>query len=790
MGRFLVSLHSDQYLAGYAFREYAASSLKSGHGFPQWNPFLTGGLPYVAAMHGDIFYPTFLLRMVLPTDAAMTWGFAIHLFLAGLFTFGFLRAYGIGFFGALIGGLAYMLSGPIAAYASPGHDGKLFVSALLPLTLWFLVRGVRDGRRWGWGALAITIGLAVLSPHPQLLQYLLLTSGAFALYLALSDAPDGTRLPRDVAFKRLGLALGAVILGGIIGAIQYLPVREYIPWSPRAGGKGWADAISYAMPPEELFNTIVPQFSGILDRYWGRNQLHWHSEYPGIVVLILAGAGLFAANARKSFRWFWGGAFVISLLWALGGSTPFFYIVYYLVPGTKYFRAPSTMMYVSMFAVAVFAALGAERILAGTQALTRKFTYGWAGAIVLVAILMAAGLPSAVAEAVTGSLANAGYPADFLSRMLDGARANQPEVIVGALRTTVFALATLALLWLAAERLEWRRRAAWLLIVLVALDLWSIERLYWIFSPPASQLYASDAAIDAMKAEDAREPGRVFVWDPLRTAAVRDPYFGTNPMQAYDGMMVHRLRSVTGYHGNELGRYEQLRDAAFESGAVMSPAFWRHENVRFLYTTIPDSLIPQLATQLHVPGAFTRMAGPVRNAAGSTVYAYRIPGPNPAAWVASTIVKGTDEQALATVLDARFDPSRAAIVDTGAAVQAAQPATVPPPALVQATVTRAQPDVIDVQLQGDVSNGNALVVSENFFPGWRVTVDGTPVTAVRANFNLIGVPLPAGARHVQLHFVDAAYQTGKIVTLNALAVAVAALIAGIVSDRRLRPVAA
>ena len=44
-------------------------------------------------MHGDIFYPTFLLRMVLPTDVAMTWGFIVHLFLAGLFTFGFLRAY-------------------------------------------------------------------------------------------------------------------------------------------------------------------------------------------------------------------------------------------------------------------------------------------------------------------------------------------------------------------------------------------------------------------------------------------------------------------------------------------------------------------------------------------------------------------------------------------------------------------------------------------------------------------------------------------------------------------------
>src|SRR5687768_3611378 len=124
-GGFLVNPNSDQYIAGYSFREFAAQSLRAGNGFPQWNPFQFGGMPYVAAMHGDIFYPTFLLRMIMPTDVAMTWGFIIHTMLAGLFTFGFLRAAGVRFHAAIIGGVAYLLSGSIASYASPGHDGKL-----------------------------------------------------------------------------------------------------------------------------------------------------------------------------------------------------------------------------------------------------------------------------------------------------------------------------------------------------------------------------------------------------------------------------------------------------------------------------------------------------------------------------------------------------------------------------------------------------------------------------------------------------------------------------------------
>src|SRR3954469_13777297 len=194
VGRFLVNPRSDQYIAGYAFREFGAATLRATGHFPLWNPYLFGGMPYIAAMHGDIFYPTFLLRMIMPTDAAMPWGFIIHIFLAGLFTYVFLRGIGYGFFGALVGGIAYMMSGQIASSVSPGHDGKLFVSALFPLALWMLYKGIREGKNWCWGGFALLVGLSILSPHPQLLQYMLLASGAYALFLAFCTL-DGIKFP-------------------------------------------------------------------------------------------------------------------------------------------------------------------------------------------------------------------------------------------------------------------------------------------------------------------------------------------------------------------------------------------------------------------------------------------------------------------------------------------------------------------------------------------------------------------------------------------------------------------
>jgi hypothetical protein len=772
-GLFLVSRHSDQYIAGYAFRDFAAQSLRAGHGIPQWDPYMFGGMPYVAAMHGDIFYPTALLRMLLPTDVAMTWGFIIHLFLAGLFTYGFLRAWGLSFIPSLVGGLSYMLSGPIASYASPGHDGKLFVSALLPLALWQLVRGMRDGRNWAWGAFAITVGLAVLSPHPQLLQYFLLTSGAFALFLALGTDSEGVRLDRRTAVRRLCFALGAVVVGMAIGAIQFLPVREYIDWSPRAGGKDYEFATRYSFPFVELLNTYVPQFTGILDKYWGPNGIHLHSEYLGGPMLLLASLA-FGGDARRRFRRFWLATGIVSFLWMLGGNTPFFQLIYAVVPGTKFFQAPSTIIYVFAFSVSVFAALGTERVLANR--ISRKVVLSWAAWGLAIALLGAAGILTSMARgAALSSAAGRGYDSNIASQFADQLTgANSTDLLLGSWRSFLF-LALVAGALLAYQRGKLPLRAlAVALVVLLGLDQLSIARKYWLFSPPARVLYATDPALELLKKEP--QPGRVVVLAASDSGlASPDPYYGIDSKGRGTGLWVHGIRSVTGYHGNELGRYQRLMNAqlAGNAPAVISPMFWRQENARYLYT---NALLPD--TQ------FKLLVGPVKNSAGSTVYLYRLPGDNPYAWVAAGLTKAPDSDVLPAVLDPRFDPHRLAVLSDTNPLQVPQITALPAPVAITTSTSNFAPGHATVALSAPSPQGAALVVSENYFPGWHALVDGKPQPVFRADYNLIGVPLPTGARTVELTFHDAAVDTGKGVTLFALLLAVAALAGGILTDRR------
>jgi hypothetical protein len=753
-GQFLVTSVSDQYKAGFAFREFAAAAMRAGDGVPQWNPYLFGGLPYVAGMHGDIFYPTFLLRLVLPTDVAMTWGFILHLFLCGVLTYGLLRRCGIAYWGALVGGAAYMMGGPVASLVSPGHDGKLYVSTLLPLTLWLLVAGVRDGRAWAWGALAITIGLGVLTPHPQLLQYLLICAGAFALYLALGGLRED-RMPTPLAVRRLAFALGAVVLGGLIGAIQFFPVRGYVEWSPRAGGRDYAYATSFSMPPEELLNAYLPQFSGILDAYWGRNGIHLHSEYLGVVALVLAGAaflGRATSRQERGFRLFWVGAFIIGTLWALGGHTPFFRLIYALVPGTKFFRAPDNTRFIASLAVAALAALGTHRIL--RRGATRGYAAGWAAVGVGIALL-----------AVGGGLTSVGIALAH-EQLAGQVRDNAPAVALGSLRSLAFVLATVGvMLAVRAGRLRPAAGGGFLAALLI-FDLWSIERLYWRFSPSASVLFAADPTIEYLRRQP--EPGRVLAIPLSDEMAPRDPFF------TGDALMVHRVRMALGYHGNELGRYQQLGGHAEGWNQIGNPNFWQLANVRYILSNVGD---------LPLPG--TRVvAGPARNAAGTPVWLHEFERAHPFAWVAPVIVKAPDDQVLPTVLNPQFDVRRAALFDAAAPVQGVALSALPEPSPVQVRTVAYAPGRIELELDRGAPEGSALVVSENYYPGWTATADGRPAIVGRADFVLIGVALPTGARRVALSFHDPRYRPGKATTLAAVVIALLLTAAGFLAERR------
>ena len=107
----------------------------------------------------------------------------------------------------------------------------------------------------------------------------------------------------------------------------------------------------------------------------------------------------------------------------------------------------------------------------------------------------------------------------------------------------------------------------------------------------------------------------------------------------------------------------------------------------------------------------------------------------------------------------------------------------PTPSTLHARVQRPTHSRISVELSAPAQEGNVLVVSENFYPGWQATIDGKPATAERADYTFIGVPLTAGARKVDLEFTSAASSKGKLITIVSVLLGLMLVVAGLVPRR-------
>lgn len=741
-GAFVAASYNDQYSTGYAFRVWAAHQWRTLGHVPLWNPEIYGGLPFVGGMHGDIFYPTAFLRLVLPTDVAMNLGFAVHYVLAGLFMYAFLRALRVSWTGAVIGGLAYQLTGVIGSYVSPGHDGKLFVSALLPLGALALTWAIRD-RRWeGYAVFALSVGLALLSPHPQMAQYFLVALGIYALHLSIAQPDARTAGERLLP---LGFALLAVGVGVGLAAIQYLPFYAYIPWSPRDAqvAHDFAWSATYALPWQHVPELFLSHFTGesFDGSYWGPNGIKLHSEYLGLPVLALAGLGAFDRERRREIYWIAGIA-ILFLLIAMGSATPFFRLWWSVVPFVKSTRAPGMALFVVAFAVAWLAGVGVARLERGEGKRFALIALVGGG---VAAALGAIGVIGAVAESLAGGVDQALGQVGRAS----AARAAQGVYRWGAVASGLSLAAAGAIVWARTHRRLPVAAGAWLLSLVVGADLWWNAKTFWNYSHAPTELFAPDPIKSYL-----REQPRPFrVW---------------NLLYPQSALMADNIAQWFGHHGNELHSFDVLHG---RQGLDLTFTESRNPVLADLYAA-NYIIVPSRAAPDSLPG-YESVLRDVPSSVGERATVFRRVPPVPYARLIPGGFRAEPEQIVATVRQPRFPARRVVLFDSSAAIDVpplSDSLAAPlPDSLVR--ITHWEPGAMDIEITGWPEDGPPtafLLVSENWYPDWRAQVDGTPTPAVKGDGALLSVPVPRDVRTVELRFVSDEYRTGKRMTWASL----------------------
>ena len=127
--------------------------------------------------------------------------------------------------------------------------------------------------------------------------------------------------------------------------------------------------------------------------------------------------------------------------------------------------------------------------------------------------------------------------------------------------------------------------------------------------------------------------------------------------------------------------------------------------------------------------------------------------------------------AIARVHAADFNPATTAILD------APPPCDLGPAPAAPGTaeIVSHEPTRWQIRTRNDASG--LLILAENAYPGWGVTVDGQPAAALTAYTSVRAVCVPDGEHLVEWRFAPQLYLLGGGITVGSLVLVLAAVVA-------------
>jgi len=734
--------------AGVFFRSFYADFWRQHHTMPLWEPYIHGGMPFVDAMHGDIFYPAALLQIIFPVTYALGLKLILHVFLAGLFMFMFLRDWGLNWRPSVFGGILYMFTPCLVSLIYPGHDGKIYVTALTPLAFMFLRRGTVE-RRWSpFFAFGLVYTFLILTAHVQMAYYASWGLGLYFLFLLWDEHRFN---PKRIARPVMAFILALALAGGA-SAIQWLApyfyLQEHSQRIQHTEEHGFAWSSSWSMNAEEAASLVVPEFSGDNlthkeHTYWGQNYFKLNSEAVGLFAIFFALVTLIVQRRRQIV--FFAALSLFALLYALGANTPLFTVMFHLVPGVKKFRAPGMINFLFAFGAVAIAAWGLHQIerLPAKTPLEKK--YFKSAAIVVGVYTLITLIVTAWGEGFFVAWAGL-FQSGADQQKFAAIRANTPRVISGLWISTILLWSALGLLW---ARFNRSLKAGLLfsgLALLAIIDLWRFDARFIHLVDPENY-YRRSSLVDYLhKVKDTQGPFRTFVLPQ----SVPDNYLALYGLEEV---------SMSAMHGNHLLSYDNFTGRHESPQNLTNPKFLDLLNVTRVISSQPVNFDwlgqPERVDMFYIytnPHAIPRVAG---------FFGYR--------------VIEDHEAVLAEIKKPDFLHRRLLLLEE-------EIPGFPPVEDVESLPAFQAGQVVENKINEftiaiDMPADGIVFLSENYYPAWHAEEDIRPLRIYRANYTFRAVFVKAGRHTIHFWFDNPYFDRGLRLSGVSLLLLVVGLVA-------------
>lgn len=753
---------------------------------PLWTNSMFGGMPayQISTKYtGNVLgYADKILSLGLPHPANL-----VFLYFLGFFIL--LLVMGVNPWLSIVGAIGFAFSSYFFIIFDAGHNSKAHAIAYMAPVIAGMILTMK--RKYLWGGLLTTIflSLEVKANHPQITYYLAM----IALILGIFKLIHAIRFKELMPFlKAVGVLVIAVAFAVLTNLTSLWATWEYGKYTIRGKSelsvnkankttgldKDYVTQWSYGIV--ETMTLLVPNIyggssnlqisekskvaeamkaNGLPDEsiqqftsqplpfiYWGSQPFTSGPVYVGAIFIFLFILGLIIV--KGPVKWWLLSATILSIILAWGHNlmpvTDFFLT---FLPGYNKFRAVTMILVIAEFAIPLLGILAVRELTAkdrDVKVLNKGF---------MIALIISGGI-CLILALLPGAFFNFTGPKDamyqqqyqFPEWLMQSIRDERLRLLrLDAIRSLVFILLAGGLMWTILFNKIKKEYAYLILGVLILADMFPVNKRY----------FNNDGFTSKSRVENPYSPSdadNIILKDPALDFRVLnltlDPY--------NDASTSYFHKSIGGYHGAKLRRYQELIDHGIDQDI---------QTFIKSMSTLNTPVLNMLNTRyLIIPGQDKRPAAyPNTNALGN-------------AWFAKNyqLVDNADAE-IAAMKD--FKPDSVVIVNKSFADQLKgfQPACDSSDVI---NLINYEPNKLMYEY---TSRNKALAVfSEIYYPkGWNAFVDGQPAPHFRANYVLRAMILPEGNHKIEFRFEPVVYSMGETISLVSSLIVIALVLIAI-----------
>lgn len=684
---------------------------------------------------------------------------------------------------AIAGAIAFTFSTFNFINIDAGHAGKGNAIALMPLVLAGIKIALGNKKLLGGVLAGIGLSMQLAAGHLQITYYLAIMIFVWLAFEAVMAFKNKTV---NQLFKSGLVLLVAAVLAVGINITNLMVTEEYgkesirgkseltktpegksnesnqssgldkdyaLQWSNGVsepftllipgflGGANAGDPHTHEIVYKSLKNNpqLAPQAKQIAEgipAYFGEQPFTAGPIYYGAIICFLFVFGLFVVKGPE--KWWILLVSILSVFLSMGKNfmslTDLFF---YYVPLYNKFRSVTFILAIAQTTFPLLGLLAIRDLVNKSlnQQQLLKALYYSAGIVVGLCLLFAM-MPELAAvnsEIVDNQLKQYGLPLDAIYE----ARAKVRQM--DALRSLFFVLTALALIWVFIKgKLKLPYFAA-LLALIVLVDLWGVNKRY-----------LNDKDYEKRKKE--QKPVEKTMADEI-ILQDKDPHyrvFNTTQRLDQDALTSYYHKSIGGYHGAKMRRYQELID--FQVSKQNMEVFNMLNVKYFMVADSAQGLLPQLNS----------------NACGN-------------AWFVNKFVWVANADAEIDSLTG-FNPKNTCYIDKRFESIIGN-LTLQPDTTSTIKLTQYKPNALTYE--SNATTDKLAVFSEIYYAnGWNAYIDDKLVEHVRCNYVLRGLKVPAGKHTIVFKFEPKAVATGETISLvsgillygGALALAVGAIL--------------